>query len=525
MRVTEATKRKIVAAYLRVSSDEQRENQTIKTQEDAIRRYAEMLGLEIFHWYRDDGVSGTVPMAQRPAGKILLADAARACFGEVLVFKIDRLGRDDLDPIVVWMQLERFHVSVRSVIEGVSTIFEYHIRVAMSAEERRGLLARSKAGMDRAAREGRYLGGIVPLGYRVEGKNPRARLVPSDKPMWGQLSEADVVRRIYHWVAVDGWNTFQIAAELNALGVPTVYQKDGRGIRSRRTQQVWRPNRIYGLLTNTIYRGESQYGRHSKGPREVISAPALRLVPDEIWYAAQAALKRHSFNPEGKKRFYLLRSVMVCNRCGLHYAGATSPGRDAIYRCNGQLSSRRREGSRCPGKVIRCAWLDDLVWADIEAFLRNPGDIAQELANEMNQATDGAVTEAERTVLEARLNDLAGQRARALDSHVRFGMSESELEETLRRIENDHREVARRIDMLAGESTTDNGDVPTPEVLWELSERLDAGLTETQRQEIVRILVRQITVETTVISTRNKTAKITIEYRSPCVVESHTGSR
>src|SRR5687768_10123090 len=108
----ETTRKKIVAAYLRVSSDEQREHQTIKTQEDAIQRYVELTGLEIFAWYRDDGVSGTVPMAQRPAGKALMADASRGCFEEVLVFKIDRLGRDDLDPIVVWMQLERLNIGV-----------------------------------------------------------------------------------------------------------------------------------------------------------------------------------------------------------------------------------------------------------------------------------------------------------------------------------------------------------------------------------------------------------------------------
>jgi site-specific DNA recombinase len=59
---------KIVAVYLRVSSDEQRENQTIKTQEDAIRRYVELAGFEVFDWYRDDGVSGTIALAQRKDG-------------------------------------------------------------------------------------------------------------------------------------------------------------------------------------------------------------------------------------------------------------------------------------------------------------------------------------------------------------------------------------------------------------------------------------------------------------------------
>ena len=211
-----------IATYERVSSEDQRERETIRTQtEELARRLQLEPGVELVERYVDDGVSGTIPMAERHAGGRLLQDAARGLFDEVWVYRIDRLGRDDVDPLIVWRDLERLGVKVHSVTEGVSSPFEYHIRVAMAAEERRTFLVRSAAGMDRAAREGRYTGGIVPYGYAVEGKKPHTRWVPSARIVWGNLTEGDVVRRFYDHLAIEGWSCRRVADELNAMGVPT----------------------------------------------------------------------------------------------------------------------------------------------------------------------------------------------------------------------------------------------------------------------------------------------------------------
>jgi hypothetical protein len=67
--------------------------------------------------------------------------------------------------------------------------------------------------------------------------------------------------------------------------------------------------------------------------------------------------------------------------------------------------------------------------------------------------------------------------------------------------------------------------VVSDDVLAELRERLDAGLTPFERQQIARLLVRRISVETTVLGPRNKTVKVLVDYAFPCVVQSHTGSR
>ena len=80
-----------VALYLRVSTEEQRERQSIATQLDFALRYCALHQLTIHQTYADDGVSGTVPVELRPLGARLLEDARQHQFNQLLVFKLDRL--------------------------------------------------------------------------------------------------------------------------------------------------------------------------------------------------------------------------------------------------------------------------------------------------------------------------------------------------------------------------------------------------------------------------------------------------
>jgi site-specific DNA recombinase len=210
-----------VATYERVSSEDQRQRETIKSQTDALAmRLDHDPSVELVKRYVDDGVSGTIPMADRPAGHELLTDAARGLFQELWVYRIDRLGRDWVDPQVVWQELARYGVTVYSVSEGKLDRFIFTIFTGLAAKERETFLDRSALGLDRAAREGRYCGGVVSLGYRVEGKPPQARLVPDDTVIWGDLTAAELVVRIYHHLVLDKWSCPRIAEEFNALGIP-----------------------------------------------------------------------------------------------------------------------------------------------------------------------------------------------------------------------------------------------------------------------------------------------------------------
>ncbi|GBF32016.1 site-specific recombinases [Desulfocucumis palustris] len=64
-----------IAIYARVSSDDQAERGTIENQLEFARKYCDLHQLEIQDWYKDDGVTGTIPLEERPEGERLLDDA------------------------------------------------------------------------------------------------------------------------------------------------------------------------------------------------------------------------------------------------------------------------------------------------------------------------------------------------------------------------------------------------------------------------------------------------------------------
>ena len=85
-----------LALLKRTSSEEQKQRQTIDRQREALRdllvRYPDC---EVTGDYEDEGVSGTIPLEERPAGKRLLADAKAKRFDTVVVLSLDRfeIGR------------------------------------------------------------------------------------------------------------------------------------------------------------------------------------------------------------------------------------------------------------------------------------------------------------------------------------------------------------------------------------------------------------------------------------------------
>ena len=95
--------------YARVSSEEQREGQTIDSQVSELERFARERNWLLVNAYKDDGWSGAV-MA-RPALDRLRDDASRGLFDAVLINDVDRLARDVSHLGVIKRDLEKRRVS------------------------------------------------------------------------------------------------------------------------------------------------------------------------------------------------------------------------------------------------------------------------------------------------------------------------------------------------------------------------------------------------------------------------------
>src|ERR1700686_2277066 len=148
-----------VALYLRVSTEEQKERQSIDTQREFGSKYTDLHQLRVERVYADDGISGTIPLEKRPEGRRILDGAQRGEFNQLLIYKLDRLGRDTRLILNAVAELEKLGVRVRSMTEEFDTSsatgrLMLTMLSGFAAHERDMIRERSMAGTDRLARAG-----------------------------------------------------------------------------------------------------------------------------------------------------------------------------------------------------------------------------------------------------------------------------------------------------------------------------------------------------------------------------------
>ena len=74
--------------------------------------------------YQDKGVSGRVMFCDRIGGKKLLLDIERGKIKEVVVLRIDRLGRNTTDILNTIKLIHQYKVPITSKTEGITTLDE-----------------------------------------------------------------------------------------------------------------------------------------------------------------------------------------------------------------------------------------------------------------------------------------------------------------------------------------------------------------------------------------------------------------
>jgi DNA invertase Pin-like site-specific DNA recombinase len=161
-----------VYGYCRVSTAKQaNEGESLDVQRRQIEGYAHMHALTLDGLLVEEGVSGSIPVAERPVGGPLLARLEK---GDVLIAaKLDRLFRSALDALHVVENLKARGVRLHLLDlggdisgNGLSKLF-LTIAAAFAEAERDRIRERiSQVKADQRAR-GRYLGGRVPFGYRT----------------------------------------------------------------------------------------------------------------------------------------------------------------------------------------------------------------------------------------------------------------------------------------------------------------------------------------------------------------------
>ena len=331
--------KKVYCLY-RVSTLGQVEKDDIPMQKQACHEFiAEHADWQFYNERSEKGVSGfKVSAAKRDVLQEIQHEAMQGMFNVLLVFMFDRLGRkDDETPFVVeWF--DRQGVEVWSVKEGQQK-FESHvdkltnyIRYWQASGESIKTSIRTKTRLGQIVQEGRFRGGGVPFGYRIERQG---RLNKKNQEVYEILineCESSVVKTIFDMYANKGFGTQVLATQLTAQGVVN------------RAGKNFHPASILNILKNPTYLGILRSSESQSEPFE-----HLRLIDDITWRRAQELIRQRSKNyekerqkPKMVKGNNLLSGNIYCGHCGARLT-VTSAGK----------AYTKADGTVMPHKYLR----------------------------------------------------------------------------------------------------------------------------------------------------------------------------
>lgn len=487
--------------YCRVSSEIQKERASIETQRQFATQYCCAQGIEVVDVFADDGVSGTIPLSERPEGARMLFGAKAKRFNVLLIFRLDRLARSTMDILRTVEILKESEVVIRSLTEPFETEtatgkFLLSMLASVAELERDGIADRTRAGMERHAREGRWLGGRAPFGYQI-----------IDRKLAIYPEQSEIVKDIFRWY-LSGDRVRAITARLNTRGVkhPSDWTKP--------TSRIWYEATVCGVLHGRCYVGEWQWRKRTdrkkvRGkttfkvtpPEQRILVQIPALVSTEDFDHVQETMKANFvFASRNSKYPYLLRALIRCGECGRRYVGLGS-GRPRwykhYYRCSSHVSAAGRVP--CAGKAIRADHVDAAVWEHCIGFINNPGATLEELRAAMSfQQFNQDDIRSEVGQMDSALSVKARERAKVITLIRRGSISEAEGEHELALLQCEVAQLTRqRESLLSRRAVAEDSEmrVLTAEAMLTLLAVKAAAADFETRREIVCAFVSGITIQ------------------------------
>jgi len=507
---------KTAAIYARVSSERQKEEQTIGSQIAGLIEYSHLQGYTVpSEWiFKDEGYSGAI--LTRPALERLRDLAAEGQIEHVLVYSPDRLSRKYAYQILLVEEFAKHGVEVvfinspqastpeeQLLLQFQGMIAEYE-RAQIAERTRRGKRHRAKAGAVNV------LSG-APYGYRYVKKSETAG-------SYYEIieHEAEIVRKVFELYTEGGLS----------IGAITRWLNDRERV-TRKKQARWERSTVWAMLRNPAYKGTACFGKTESAPRQRITRPLRQkggisprcssnrerprdqwieiavppIVSDDLFALAEERLgENKTFSPRRTIEPTLLQSMLVCGECGYAYyrtSTKTSKRKIYYYRCLGSDDYRHAGGRVCQNRPIRQDYLDEKIWEQVVRLLENPELIRQEIQHRIQQIQESNPTKKRKEVLDKQIIHQQRGIEKLLDAYQEGLL---ELDELRSRMP----ELRKRKEALLAELRAIEATVADQQTFLRMADNIENFLERLRctadtldivdRKKILRLVVKEILV-------------------------------
>jgi DNA invertase Pin-like site-specific DNA recombinase len=314
--------------YLRVSTEEQLNNFSLKTQEDICRKEAERRGYIIEKIFKEEGKS-----AKTIVGRPTLAKLLQYCrknqkrIGALIVYRLDRLSRQTGDYLTIRNKLNNYGIALISTAEPTGTspteklIETILAGFAQLENDIRG--ERSRNGMRTRFMSG-LPNGVPPPGYLMLNG-----YVVKD------INCFDKVKKAWDIMAT-GTKCFKEMAEI----------LNGFKLRNGKTGKRYKftPKNIYRIFKNKHYMGVIVSATYQLE----VQAQHVPMITKEQFLKVQEIMNGKNKNKidlvrkNQNNEDFPLRRFIKCVKCKRPFTGSWSSGRCkkyAYYHCNNQCKN------------------------------------------------------------------------------------------------------------------------------------------------------------------------------------------
>ena len=283
--------------YVRVSTDDQRDNgYSIDSQLRMIKEYCGKNEYDIVDVYNDAGHSGKDLM--RPEMQRLLKDIKTKKIDKLVAIKVDRLTRNNYDGFWLLNYCEEHDVKIELILEpyDVSTAngeMIFGMNLVFGQRERKEIGARTKRAMEEMALEHIHPS-KAPYGYIRNKKTGHLEVEPI---------EAEVVKEI-----------FELCKQGNSTrGIATIMKDNNAYLK----QGKWKSDRVYKILSNSIYIGVFEYGKYKRKPQDILRVDNYcePIIDEVTWNATRNVLVKNKHSNYGEY-IHLFSGLVKCPICG-----------------------------------------------------------------------------------------------------------------------------------------------------------------------------------------------------------------
>jgi len=295
--------------YARVSTkDQEREGYSIPAQLRILREYATRMKISVVREFLEAESAGKA--GRKAFGTMVNLLKADPTVKIILVEKTDRLYRNFKDQVLLADLDVTIHFVKDNRIIGRDSKptdnFIHDIETAQARFYLNNLSQEVKKGMNQKARQGKYPGGPVPIGYLRNRLTKEIEIDPERAPL---------VRKLYELYATNEFSLDKLRLEARKLG-----------LRYRKSDGFLVKAEIHRILQRVFYTGKFPW----KG--QILQGDHPAIVSQELFNQVQSVFHDKP-GGRGASRDFTFSRLIQCGECGHTVTAEIKKSKYIYYHC------------------------------------------------------------------------------------------------------------------------------------------------------------------------------------------------